>query len=79
MKEPFFQGSDNYDQLEKIQRVLGTDELFNYLEKYNIDLNPNFDRVLGIQIILVLKVNIQKKNLLNLSIMKINIFVQTKL
>jgi casein kinase II subunit alpha len=48
MKEPFFHGTDNYDQLEKISRVLGTKELFDYLEKYNIDLNPNnFDGVLG--------------------------------
>jgi casein kinase II subunit alpha len=24
-KEPFFKGSDNYDQLEQITRVLGTE------------------------------------------------------
>jgi casein kinase II subunit alpha len=48
MKEPFFQGSDNYDQLEKITRVLGTNELYDYLEKYNIELNSNFDGILGI-------------------------------
>eukprot|EP01137_Pigoraptor_chileana_P025884 Opistho-2@96035 len=34
-------------QLVKITRVLGTDELFNYLEKYNIDLDPYYDDVLG--------------------------------
>jgi len=34
LKEPFFQGVDNYDQLEKINQVLGTAELFDYLEKY---------------------------------------------
>lgn len=27
MKEPFFQGSDNYDQLDKIAKVLGANEL----------------------------------------------------
>lgn len=45
--EPFFQGSDNYDQLVKIARVLGTDEFFAYLDKYGLDLDPHFDDVLG--------------------------------
>jgi casein kinase II subunit alpha len=27
-REPFFHGHDNYDQLVKIARVLGTDALF---------------------------------------------------
>lgn len=27
-KEPFFHGHDNYDQLVKIARVLGTEDLF---------------------------------------------------
>jgi len=31
-KEPFFQGSDNYDQLVKIAKVLGTDDLHKYLK-----------------------------------------------
>ncbi len=47
MKEPFFHGNDNYDQLEKITRVLGTADLFQYLEKYNIDLDSKFEGVLG--------------------------------
>lgn len=47
MKEPFFQGNDNFDQLEKITRVLGTDELFTYLESYNISLDANFEGILG--------------------------------
>jgi len=46
-KEPFFHGNDNYDQLEKITRVLGTAELFEYLEKYNIELDSQFEGVLG--------------------------------
>jgi casein kinase II subunit alpha len=37
-KEPFFKGSDNYDQLEQITKVLGTEELYVYLNKYNIKL-----------------------------------------
>eukprot|EP00981_Chlorochromonas_danica_P005875 scaffold1208_cov163-Ochromonas_danica.AAC.2 len=34
-KEPFFHGHDNYDQLVRIAKVLGTDELFEYLDKYD--------------------------------------------
>eukprot|EP01015_Nassula_variabilis_P007350 TRINITY_DN1560_c0_g1_i3.p1 TRINITY_DN1560_c0_g1~~TRINITY_DN1560_c0_g1_i3.p1 ORF type:complete len:222 (-),score=48.78 TRINITY_DN1560_c0_g1_i3:84-749(-) len=47
MKEPFFQGNDNFDQLEKINRVLGTDDLYKYIEKYNIELDQNYEGVLG--------------------------------
>lgn len=46
-KEPFFHGHDNYDQLVKIAKVLGTDELFEYLEKYELELDPHFDGLLG--------------------------------
>lgn len=46
-KEPFFHGHDNYDQLVKIAKVLGTDDLYAYLEKYEIDLDPHFDGLLG--------------------------------
>lgn len=46
-KEPFFKGNDNYDQLEQITRVLGTEELYNYLNKYNIPLEITLEKVLG--------------------------------
>jgi casein kinase II subunit alpha len=46
-KEPFFHGHDNYDQLVKITKVLGTDELYSYLEKYDIDLDAQYDDILG--------------------------------
>jgi casein kinase II subunit alpha len=46
-KEPFFHGHDNYDQLVKIARVLGTDGLFAYLDKYTLELDPHFDDCLG--------------------------------
>merc|ERR1711924_523980 len=46
-KVPFFKGQekntrpkgfkDNQDQLKKIARVLGTDDLFDYLQKYDLD------------------------------------------
>lgn len=46
-REPFFHGHDNYDQLVKITKVLGTDELYQYLEKYDIDLDAQYDDILG--------------------------------
>jgi len=46
-KEPFFHGHDNTDQLVRIVRVLGSDELDAYLAKYNIKLGRQFDGVIG--------------------------------
>ncbi|CAL0312874.1 unnamed protein product [Lupinus luteus] len=46
-KEPFFYGHDNYDQLVKIAKVLGTDELSAYLNKYHIELDPHFAALIG--------------------------------
>ncbi|KAK9811016.1 hypothetical protein WJX73_006703 [Symbiochloris irregularis] len=46
-KEPFFHGHDNYDQLVKIARVLGTDELYAYLAKYGIELDPQLEALVG--------------------------------
>ncbi|KAJ1701631.1 hypothetical protein LUZ63_001410 [Rhynchospora breviuscula] len=46
-KEPFFHGQDNYDQLVKIAKVLGTDELFSYLHKYRIELDPQLEALVG--------------------------------
>ncbi|MED6125173.1 Casein kinase II subunit alpha-4, chloroplastic [Stylosanthes scabra] len=46
-KEPFFYGHDNYDQLVKIAKVLGTDELNAYLNKYHIELDPNLAALVG--------------------------------
>ncbi len=31
----------------KITKVLGTDELYTYLEKYDIELDSNYDDILG--------------------------------
>lgn len=39
-QEPFFYGHDNYDQLVKIARVLGTDGLWEYCAKYGVELDP---------------------------------------
>ncbi|KAI7885896.1 kinase-like protein [Lichtheimia hyalospora FSU 10163] len=46
-KEPFFNGQDNHDQLVKIARVLGTQELHAYLNKYNLTLHPNTAKIMG--------------------------------
>jgi len=42
-KEPFFHGRDNYDQLVKVAKVLGTEALFDYLEQYGLELSPHYD------------------------------------
>ena len=41
-KEPFFHGKDNNDQLVKITKVLGTDELYGFLAKYQLELGPQY-------------------------------------
>lgn len=45
--DPFFHGSSNTNQLVKIAQVLGTDELYKYLDKYELDLDEQYDTVLG--------------------------------
>ena len=34
-------------QLVRIAKVIGTDELFEYIEKYHIELDPRFNDILG--------------------------------
>lgn len=46
-QEPFFAGRDNYDQLVKIAKVLGTDELQSYLSCYDLELDSHFDEIMG--------------------------------
>jgi casein kinase II subunit alpha len=46
-KEPFFHGHDNTDQLVRIAKVLGTDDLFEYLDNYDLELNPQFNGLLA--------------------------------
>ena len=48
-KEPFFFGQDNNDQLVKIAKVLGTDDLYAYLNKYNLCLDPHLETLVGRQ------------------------------
>ncbi|EGV63532.1 Casein kinase II subunit alpha [Yamadazyma tenuis] len=42
-KEPFFFGKSNSDQLVQIVRVLGSEDLKRYLQKYNLKLAEEFD------------------------------------
>uniref|UniRef100_A0A0E0P1N7 Casein kinase II subunit alpha n=2 Tax=Oryza rufipogon TaxID=4529 RepID=A0A0E0P1N7_ORYRU len=46
-KEPFFYGHDNHDQLVKIAKVLGTEALNAYLNKYHIELDPQLEALVG--------------------------------
>ena len=47
VQDPFFCGHDNYDQLVKIARVLGTDDLYEYLGRYGIELDPQLEALIG--------------------------------
>ncbi|CAI6282872.1 unnamed protein product [Periconia digitata] len=46
-REPFFHGNSNSDQLVKIAKVLGTEDLFDYLDKYDIELDAQYDDILS--------------------------------
>ena len=46
-KEPFFHGHDTYDRLVKTAKVLGTDDLFAYLDKNSLELSPQYDGILS--------------------------------
>jgi len=46
-KEPFFHGHDNQDQLVRIAKVLGTDELYGYLEKYGLTIDGHLQSMVG--------------------------------
>jgi len=46
-KEPFFHGHDNQDQLVRIAKILGTDELYSYLEKYGLTIDAHFQSMIG--------------------------------
>ncbi|KAH8672834.1 casein kinase II, alpha chain [Tricladium varicosporioides] len=46
-KEPFFHGNSNSDLLVRISKVLGTDSLWEYIDKNKIDLDSQYDDILG--------------------------------
>ena len=45
-KEPLFKGEDNNDQLVKICKVLGTEGLKQYLDRYGLDLPEVYEQSL---------------------------------
>ncbi|KAF7723943.1 Casein kinase II subunit alpha [Apophysomyces ossiformis] len=46
-RDPFFNGQDNNDQLVRIARVLGSEQLHAYLKKYHLQLDPTLDKTIG--------------------------------
>lgn len=46
-KEPFFHGADNWDQMAKIAKVLGTVDFYAYLNRYNIKIETKFKELVG--------------------------------
>ncbi|GAA6026088.1 hypothetical protein JCM8202_002516 [Rhodotorula sphaerocarpa] len=46
-RDPLFHGTSNEDQLVKIARVLGTDDLWRYLDRYNLELDSEFETQIG--------------------------------
>lgn len=46
-KPVFFRGEDEFDQLVKVARVLGTDDLYAYCEKYGIELDGRLAQLCG--------------------------------
>lgn len=45
--DPFFHGSSNTNQLIKIAQVLGSAGLYDYLDKYDTPLPPEYDNIMG--------------------------------
>ncbi|EGR28384.1 hypothetical protein IMG5_176830 [Ichthyophthirius multifiliis] len=45
--ELFFQGTDNQDQLVKIAKVLGIEDLYKYIKKYDLILDSVYNKILG--------------------------------
>jgi casein kinase II subunit alpha len=52
-KEPFFHGANNQDQLVKIAKVLGTDELYAYLDKYGLSIDAHYQSLVGKYVLFV--------------------------
>ena len=46
-REPYFRGRDNVDQLGKIVSVLGTDDLWAFIQKYEVQLSNDVQRELS--------------------------------
>ena len=44
--DTFFKGSDNYDQMARIVRVMGTDDLKEYLRRYKLNLPKQISKLI---------------------------------
>lgn len=44
--DPFFKGSDNYDQLLKIAKVMGTEDLLLYMKRYKLTMPKAIAKVI---------------------------------
>lgn len=47
-KQPFFHGHDNFDQLMKIVRVLGSDNFSRYIQRYSIEMDSQSEGLIGV-------------------------------
>lgn len=47
MRDPFFMGSSNEDQLNEIAKVLGTKDLMEYLKMYKLTLSAANEKAIG--------------------------------
>mmetsp|Transcript_11085 Transcript_11085/g.18572 ORF Transcript_11085/g.18572 Transcript_11085/m.18572 type:complete len:303 (+) Transcript_11085:247-1155(+) len=45
-REPFFKGQDNFDQMIKIAKVVGTQEVIDYVEKFDLEIPPKIEEKL---------------------------------
>ncbi|KAK4049714.1 hypothetical protein OIV83_003989 [Microbotryomycetes sp. JL201] len=46
-REPLFRGNDAFDQLLKIVKVLGTTDLWKFVDRYRIELSPSMEAAVG--------------------------------
>ena len=46
-RTPFFRGKDNFEQLHKIEEVLGSEDLRKYIAKYNLRVPEEAARLLS--------------------------------
>ncbi|KNB42879.1 casein kinase 2 protein [Blastocystis sp. subtype 4] len=46
-RTPFFRGKDNYDQLRKIEEVLGSEDLRQYIKKYKLQIPKEAAKLLS--------------------------------
>ena len=46
-RQVFFRGEDEFDQLVRIAKVLGSEELYRYAEKYGVEVDPALVQAVG--------------------------------